>query len=240
MKTVVISQPLYFPWVGMLEQMRLADVYVHYDDVQFSKGSFINRVQVKTAQGSHWLTVPLADVHLGQLIKDVRVADDHGWRKKHLATLAQAYARAPFAKDMLAMVDGVLHSGATTLCEVSIASMVALRDYFGLERPVEFHFASQLGIGGNNSPRVLEIVRHFGGTRYVTGHGARDYLDHEAFDAAGVRVEYLDYRKTPYPQQHGEFTPFVTALDLVANCGREGREGIASGAVYWKDFVHRT
>jgi hypothetical protein len=40
--TVVISQPMFFPWVGMLEQLKLADTYVHYDDVQFEKGSFSN------------------------------------------------------------------------------------------------------------------------------------------------------------------------------------------------------
>ena len=49
MTVVVISQPMLFPWVGMFEQIRLADVYVHYTDVQFSKGSFVNRVQIKTA-----------------------------------------------------------------------------------------------------------------------------------------------------------------------------------------------
>ena len=36
---VVISQSMYFPWVGMLEQIRLADVFVFYDDVQFSKAA---------------------------------------------------------------------------------------------------------------------------------------------------------------------------------------------------------
>ena len=50
MTTVVISQPMLFPWVGMFEQVALADVFVHYDDVQFSKGSFTNRVQLKTAR----------------------------------------------------------------------------------------------------------------------------------------------------------------------------------------------
>ncbi|MBC8123824.1 MAG: WbqC family protein, partial [Gemmatimonadaceae bacterium] len=59
MNTVVISQPMLFPWIGMFEQICLADVYVHYDDVQFSKGSFSNRVQVKSASGSKWITVPL-------------------------------------------------------------------------------------------------------------------------------------------------------------------------------------
>ena len=56
MTRVVISQSMLFPWVGLLEQMRLADVFVHYDDVQFSKGSFVNRVQVKTPDGVRWMT----------------------------------------------------------------------------------------------------------------------------------------------------------------------------------------
>ena len=68
MTTVVVSQPMFFPWVGMFEQIRLADAYVHYTDVQFSKGSFVNRVQIKTADGFRWLTVPLKNVALGQNI----------------------------------------------------------------------------------------------------------------------------------------------------------------------------
>lgn len=43
---------MFFPWVGFLEQLKLVDVYVFYDDVQFSKGSFTNRVQVKATDAS--------------------------------------------------------------------------------------------------------------------------------------------------------------------------------------------
>ncbi len=84
---VVISQPMYFPWVGMFEQIRLADVYVHYGDVQFSKGSFTNRVQIKTAQGIKWLTVPLKDVSIGQVIDEVRINASVDWRRQHMDIL---------------------------------------------------------------------------------------------------------------------------------------------------------
>lgn len=46
---VVISQSMFFPGWVLLEQLKLADLYVFYDDVQFSKGSFTNRVQVKAS-----------------------------------------------------------------------------------------------------------------------------------------------------------------------------------------------
>ena len=102
MKTVVISQPMYFPWVGMLEQMALADVFVHLDDAQFSKGGFFNRVQIKTAGGTPWLTVPLAETKLGQSLNETRMAA-HDWRRKQLVTLRQAYASAPHVEEMLAL-----------------------------------------------------------------------------------------------------------------------------------------
>ena len=40
---VVISQPMYFPWVGFLSQISMASTIIWLDDVQFSKGSFTNR-----------------------------------------------------------------------------------------------------------------------------------------------------------------------------------------------------
>src|SRR5436190_13002705 len=93
-RVVVISQPMLFPWVGMVEQASLADVFVHYDDVQYSKGSFTNRVQVKTAAGSTWMTVPLLGVRLGDLISDLVADDARDWRGAHHRLLASALADA--------------------------------------------------------------------------------------------------------------------------------------------------
>ena len=238
MKTsVVISQPMFFPWAGMLEQMRLADVFVHYDDVQFSKGSFTNRVQIKTAQGSRWLTVPLSGVSLGTAIRDVGIDSRKDWRRTHRETLFQAYAHAPYRSDMMAVVEEVYAREEASMSELAIASMMAVHRYFGFPKPVKFHDSSQLGIGGSGSQRVLDVVRHLDGDLYITGHGARHYLDHELFERSGVQVEYLDYQRHPYPQLHGPFDPHVSSLDLIANCGRQGREVLTSPSVPWRQFL---
>ena len=96
MTNVVISQSMLFPWVGMLEQMLLADVFIHYDDVQFSKGSFTNRVQLNTESGSLWMTVPLMDHKFGQAINEVRVQPSEKWISKHLASLELSFSGAPY------------------------------------------------------------------------------------------------------------------------------------------------
>jgi len=236
-RCVVISQPMYFPWVGLFEQMRLADVYVHYDDVQFSKGSFTNRVQVKTGQGISWLSVPLKNLSLGTLIREVAIEDRRDWRKSHRTTLSQAYARAPFKDEMLALVDEVFSLPAVTMGELAVASMMAVHRYFEFKRPAEFRYASALGIPGNGSQRVLDVVRAVGGNLYLTGHGARNYLDHTLFERVGVAVQYIDYQKRPYPQLHGDFTPYVTVLDLIANRGRAGVDVFVSEGLDWRQFL---
>lgn len=237
---VVISQSMLFPWVGLLEQMRLADAFIHYDDVQFSKGSFVNRVQIKTAEGMRWMTVPLQDLHLGQRIDEVRIAPAAHWRDRHLDLLARSFADAPYAADALALAEQVYAAGHERLGALARASLLALADYFGLSAGKRFDDVRALEVGGSSSARVLDVVQRLGGRHYITGHGASRYLDHGLFESAGVQVQYMSYQRRPYPQAHGAFTPYVSGLDLVAHCGRNGTAWIASPAIPWQDFMAHT
>lgn len=234
---VVISQSMYFPWPGFLDQMRLADIFVHYNDVPFSKGSFTNRVQVKSSRGASWMTIPLHNLHLGQHIDQVEVHRKQDWRSKHRRLLAESYASAPFANDMCALVDEVFAEATHYLVDTSISSMMRLADYFGLTKKLIVLNSKGMGIDGSGSQRVLNIVKAVGGTEYITGHGARNYLDHEEFERCGISVKYMSYARAPYPQQHGAFTPYVSGLDLVANCGREGVQFLRSQTIDWAKFV---
>jgi hypothetical protein len=229
-----------FPWVGLLEQIRLADVLVFYDDVQFSKGSFTNRVQVKTSTGVQWMTVPLRELKLGSVIDKVRTGPALEWHEKHLALLDRSFKGAPHANDALMLAHQIFSVDHPSIGHLARASMLALSNYFGLVEGKRVLDVRELCIYGSGSQRVLDIVRAIGGTVYVTGHGARNYLDHQAFEESGVEVQYMQYEHHPYPQQWGEFTPFVTALCLVANIGREGQHHIASTSVPWRDFLLRT
>lgn len=237
---VVISQSMLFPWVGLLEQIRLADVFVHYDDVQFSKGSFVNRVQIKTAAGVSWMTVPTRNLHLGQRICEVEIAPPSQWVDQHLSLLKESLGGAPYADDAINLAESVYAAAHDDLGSIARASMLALSDYFGLVDGRRFVDVSTLDIGGSSSQRVLDVVKRVGGRQYITGHGAARYMDHALFDRAGIEVRYMEYRLQPYPQLHGDFTPYVSGLDLIANCGREGRRHISSETISWEKFLHES
>jgi hypothetical protein len=143
-----------------------------------------------------------------------------------------------FVDEMLHVVENVFSSWACSLEAVTTKSTSALTSYFGVAKNTKYLRSSDLGINGSGSARVLDIVREVGGSIYTTGHGAKHYLDHESFERAGIEVRYMQYSCTPYLQLHGNFTPFVSSLDLIANCGLAGVEYIRPSSTHWRDFIH--
>lgn len=237
---IVVSQPMYFPWVGMLQQIRLCDMFVYYDDVQFSRG-FFNRVQIKAQEGIRWLTVPLLGFRRGQLINEVRIDNTKGWKRSHRDQLKRAYATAPFRKDVFDLVDDVFSRDYEVIGELASESTNALVSYFyEIAEGKAFLTSSSMGIPGSSSQRLIDICAALNAKTYLTGHGARNYLDHEAFEARGIDVAYICYELDKYPQLYGEFTPYVSALDLIANCGREGLKHIRGKPENWRSFITRS
>lgn len=239
MSCVVISQPMYFPWAGMFEQLMLADDFIFFDDVQFAKG-FINRVQYKTADGSHWLTVPLKKHGRDSRICDLSIADDSDWRGQHLRALEHSLAGTPYRADALGLAEGLLRQTDLSFVEMLMQGFLSVADYYQLLDGKRFHQSSAFTTQSRKSELILELVQRVGGTRYVTGHGALNYLEHERFDAAGIAVDYMDYSRREYPQRFAPFTPYVTLLDLVANCGRDGRRYLGSPTVPWRQAMAQT
>ncbi|WP_077960077.1 WbqC family protein [Ensifer adhaerens] len=234
MTAVVISQPMLFPWPGFFEQLMLADGYIYLDDAQFSKGSFTNRIQLLGGEDRSWMTVPLAGKGSFQKIRDLSGTADN-WRASHRSLLRQSLGGAPYIDDALAIFDEVY--AAECLCDLLIASIEAPARYMGIgiERLVQR--SSDMAVEGTSWQRVLDLVLQAGGTRYLTGHGAAKYLDHQAFEASGVHVEYMNYSCTPWPQPRETFTPYVSVLDLIARTGPDARKYLIPKTISWREFL---
>ena len=238
---VAINQPCYLPWRGFFALMKLADVFVFYDDVQFTSNtarSFFARVQLKTAQGRSWLTVPVRKAgRFGQKINEVEILDGEGWEASHCARIRAALGAAPHATTLEPFLTQLAGRPWTRLSGLTIQTTCDLAAAFNIKTTTLV--ASELGIAGSGSERVVTICRALGATTYLTAHGGLHYLDHESFEAAGIAVEYAEYDLAPYPQLHGAFEPYVTVLDLMANTGADAPAHIRAETVPWRAMVAR-
>lgn len=235
MKAIVISQPMFLPWVGMFEQLKLSDVFVHYDDVKFPQGrSFINRIQIKTKDGVKWLTVPIDKKNSGKLIYETLISYSENWVDKHLNTIKHAFYQSKHRDDVNELVTNIYNVRPATISEFNIFAFELLASYFGIKK--ELILSSSLGTKSNSSQKLLDICKKLNATRYITGLGALNYIDYNLFEEEGISIEYMMYKKLQYNQIFGDFTPYVSVLDLIANEGRDGARFICSNSVYWRYF----
>lgn len=231
MTTGVILQPSYIPWRGFFDLVHDADVFVFYDDVQYDKHGWRNRNRIKTAQGTQWLTIPVrakGNVSSGLLVKDAEIASTPDWAKKHPQSIRQSYARAPFFKEIFPAVEALYATRSEKLADFTIETTIALARLLGITH-TRFVRSSELGVEGGKTERLVEIMKHVGADRYLSGPSARDYVDASLFESAGITLDYKTYAYPEYDQLHPPYDPQVSILDLLFMHGRDA-PGLIWGA----------
>ena len=98
MTRVAIMQPTYLSWIGYFGMIDQVDTFIIFDSVQFSKRSWQQRNQIKTASGPIWLTVPvISKGKRGQLIHEVEIDMTRNYHNTtHIALLKHNYSKSPY------------------------------------------------------------------------------------------------------------------------------------------------
>ncbi len=220
---VVILQPSYIPWRGYFDQIRRADLFIFYDDVQYDKHGWRNRNQIKTAQGKQWLTIPVHSqgVTKGIAIRDVKIDWSKPWAQNHLKALTSAYNKTPYFQDYLPLLESFYGRRDECLADFTIETTISLSRELGLTS-TRFLRSSELpGIDGVKTDRLIQILKQTGATHYLSGPSARDYIEQEKFDRAGLALEYMEYNYPEYPQLYPPFDSYVSILDLLFMTGKD-------------------
>lgn len=225
---VGVIQSNYLPWRGYFDLIDDVELFVFYDDVQYTKNDWRNRNRIKTAAGVQWLTVPVRHEHSAQLISETRLEDTQPWRRKHLRSIEQAYGAAPHFAAYFPEFATLLSRPYATIADLNHALIRWLMAQFGITTPIKHSHAYRLA--GARGERLLDLLGQVGATRYLSGPSARAYLDADEFGRHGIQVEYKSYDYAPYPQLGGDFAGDVTALDLLFNTGPEARRHLKSRA----------
>lgn len=214
-----ILQPGYLPWLGFFEQLYRSDVFVIYDDVQYDKNGWRNRNRVKTANGIQWLTVPvLLKYNDHPQICEVRIDNNTKWRKKHLETIRQSYARTPFFKQYFELFESTFTRDWEYLIDLDIHLIKMLAQALGIPEKLMIR-SSTLDIEGDRVDRLIKLCNHFGADTFYEGASGINYIDPTEFQQNGIMVQFQEYHHPEYAQLYGDFVPYLSVLDLLFNCG---------------------
>jgi hypothetical protein len=219
MKRVAIVQSNYIPWKGYFDMIAAVDEFILFDDMQYTRRDWRNRNQIKTPQGVQWLTVPVSVK--GKYLQKIRNTEIEGsdWAAEHWKSLVQNYRRAPHFSEIAAWLEPMyLGETSTHLSQLNRRFLEAICGFLGIRTKLTNSWDYSMPEG--RTERLAELCRQAGGTEYVSGPAASDYIEPKVFDDMDIRLTWFDYAGYPeYPQLWGGFTHGVSILDLLFNCG---------------------
>jgi hypothetical protein len=223
-KRVAILQSNYIPWKGYFDLIAAVDEFILFDDMQYTRRDWRNRNKIKTPQGLQWLTVPVESKgKYHQAIRETQISND-SWAKGHWRGLVQNYRRADHFDEIAEWLEPLYaREQPSLLSELNRSLLEAVNAYLGISTSMTNSWDYDVVEG--KTERLVSLCVQAGGTDYVSGPAARDYLDEQAFAEAGIGLSWFGYSGYPeYPQQWGAFEHGVTVLDLLFNCGSNAPE----------------
>jgi hypothetical protein len=222
---VAIIQSNYIPWRGYFDFIDDVDLFIFYDDVQFTRRDWRNRNKIKTSHGLAWLTVPIQK-NEKLFIMDTVIDYSKDWQKTHFGSLYYNYHKAPFWDDYFNEFRTILLRNFSSISELNIHLCHWCMEILNIATPTRR--SQELKSTGSKTARLIDILTKVGADTYLSGPAAAGYLDLELFRRHGIRLEYKSYDYPPYPQLWGGFAGEVAILDLLFNTGPKARRYLKS------------
>jgi len=215
---IAIHQPNYMPWLGYFAKMAYADKFIFLDDVQFSKNSYINRVQIKNNDNVKWLTAPVKS-SFGLSINNIAFSQDD-WPNRHLSSLYGSYAKSKAFNEVWPDIQEIYNSIDTSqllsFSNIKIIKKVAKL----LEIECDLLLSSEIDSRGNGDDRLISIVSEISkSATYVSGSGGSKYQDPGKFFDSGLGFEYIKFSHPSYLQSGEKFQPGLSIIDAIFQLG---------------------
>ncbi len=218
---VAIHQPNYLPYIGFFEKMRQSDIFVIYDDAQFSKEDFHHRNKIRIFNGWKWLTVPVDQKHIP--INEIKIKKEFNrkglkWNDMHFRILRDNYKDAPYFSLYENELEIIYSGEYDKLIDINMRLIHCLKKAFNIK--TKLIFSSELGLTSKSTKRLVEIVDILDCDVYLSGKMGLNYLDISQFDDREIKVEFQKFKHPVYKQQYDDFIPNMASIDALFNIGK--------------------
>ncbi len=219
-----IMQPYFLPYLGYWQLIASADSFVIYDDVNFIKGGWINRNRYLYHGQPKYFNITMSGASPNKKINEVGLMKDPRYQpaKKLLSTFRMAYQKAPMYPQVFPLLEEILLYETDMLAPYLEHSIRAVCRY--LEIPTRILLSSRIrekNCALTGKDKVIDICRCLGAGTYINASGGRRLYHHDDFEAAGIRLWFIEMDPIEYPQFGDPFVPGLSIVDVLMFNERE-------------------
>ena len=216
MKKIGIMQPYFLPYIGYFQLMEMVDEFVIYDNIEFSKASWIRRNRMLQNGKDAFFTLPIKkdsdflDVDQRYLAKNF---DKEAG--KLLRRIEANYSKAPYFKDFFPIIQKIIFCKERNLFDYILNSVYCVKDYLKIETPIKVF--SKLGKDVHllrAQDKVIGVCKALQATHYINSFGGKHLYDSESFEKENLQLLFFRTSHIEYSQFDNDFLPFLSIMDV--------------------------
>lgn len=211
-------QPYLFPYIGYYQLAYHSDMFIFYDDVNYIKGGYINRNNILTKNGAQLFTLPVIKASSFKKINELFFQED---TRKILASISQAYSKAPYFTSIFPIIEKVLNERNRNVAHMASKSIIEVFQY--LDMKLHYDFSSRINYNRENNAqeKIYELCKINNADNYINAYGGMSLYDKDEFKKRNIELNFINSTPTPYTQVNSnEFIKNASMIDILMNCSK--------------------
>jgi hypothetical protein len=209
-----IHQPNYIPYIGLFQKINESDIFIFYDNAQYTKWDYHNRNKIKWSNWEILLTIPV-NVSLWDTINSVT----YDWRvlSKHLKSIDQSYKKSEFYEDFFPVLKEIFEYNTGSLSEFNINFIKEISQYIWIN--TEFRTLSEMDfkLDSSSTDALVDICKLVWADEYISWSWWKEYVEVDKFTSEWIKLSFQDFTHPEYKQLWWEFIPYMSIIDIIFN-----------------------
>ncbi len=209
-------QPYLFPYIGYFQLMNVADEFVVYDNIKYTKKGWINRNRILVNGQEAYVTFPLKNGSDYLDIKERFLADTiSADKKKILNRMTESYRKAPYFKDAFPVIEQAILFEEENLFKYILHSLDLLKEYLEIQTKLIVSSTITIDHTLKAVDKVIAICKALHVNEYVNPSGGIDLYKKENFLIHGIDLKFLKTTEVNYKQYNNTFAPSLSIIDVM-------------------------
>lgn len=213
---LAIMQLYFMPYIGYFQLINAVDVFVVYDNIQFTKKGWFHRNRILVNGRDKMFSVPLKKDSDYLDVAQRVLADSFDIESKRIIRRIKAsYQKAPYCKEVMPLVEECFQRGSGNLFDFLYTSMKLLVQFLQIDTKIIISSSIDIDHTLKSQDKVLAICKKLNADIYINAIGGQDLYVAEAFRNEGIELRFIKTKPVEYKQFDNEFVPWLSIIDVM-------------------------
>lgn len=190
---ISIMQPYFLPYLEYWRLIYYSDVFVIYDNIEFTKKSWIRKNKIYLGGFTKEFTLPIKKGSDFATIREREISEDFSsFSRKLMTWIKIEYIDAPYYIEVFNLMLKIINYESKNLFDFIKNSISVILDYLEINTKIVVSSTLDEGLLHRGQSRVIDLVKKSGGKIYINPISGKNLYDYNLFLSNEIELRFLD------------------------------------------------